>query len=534
MALERLSMEMNMGKILNKLKKDNSEIFINQQECMLINNVKVYKQNESCFKPDTLYVMESANLLNLPPEIKCVNILCIGKINNPLEKAQKLNINMLVLNDNVNIEEVVEEIQTILDKYRKLLQNTAILFELLAEGKGLQKIINKGYEMLGNMVLLSDMSMSVVLRSENAKMDDDLKKWIYEDPIENYNNFYIKEREKRGFEKSYRSKAPTYISKDIDRYSYLSSNIFVDDKKVGHLTVIEFERNFEEDDYEVISLLCKIISLEMQKDRLICNSRGFLYEFLFLDLLEGRVKDPIIIEDRVKSLDIDLEENFYVFTIAVNQDEQANTNLPYIRNVLENMIKNGKFVIYNENIVCIITTSGDEKPLYKVDLKNLKYFLKNNKMQSGLSYCFNSLKDLQRYYKQSLKAIEMGIHLNKEEVIFSYENYVNYHIMDICSKHENLKTFCHPAILKLLEYDRIYHTDFTHSLYTYLIYEKNQVETSKALHIHRSTLLYRIKKAEEIMNVNLKNSGLVFNLLVSFKILEFIGEVEFIPYLGKE
>ncbi|MBV7276086.1 helix-turn-helix domain-containing protein [Clostridium sp. PL3] len=527
-------MEMSMGKILNKLKKDNSELYVNRQECILINNIKLYKQNQLNFKPDTLYVMKPSTILNLLPEMECVNILCVGKCNNCLEKAQELNINMLVLNDNEELEVAVDEIQNILDRHRQLLRNTAILFEMLAEGNGLQQIMNKGYEMLGNMVLLTDMSMNVVLISENAKMDDDLKKWIYEDPTESYNNFYVKQREKRGFEKSYKAKTPIYISKDVDRYAYLSSHIYVNDKQVGHLTIVEFERNFEEDDYELISLLSKVVSLEMQKDRLICNSRGFLYESLFLDLLEGRVKDPIIIEDRIKSLDIDLEENLYVFTIVVSKDEQTNTNLSFIRNLLEDMIKSSKSVIYNDNIMFLITASNDEKPLLKVNLKKLKNFLQNNKIHSGLSYCFHSLKDLQEYYKQSLKAIEMGIHLNKEEVIFPYEDYVKYHIMDVCSKNENLKTFCHPSILKLLEYDRIYNTDFTNSLYTYLIYEKSQKETAEALHIHRSTLLYRIKKAEEIMNINLKSSGLVFNLLVSFKILEFIGEVKFITCIDKE
>lgn len=523
-----------MGKIQNKLKKKNLELYINQQEHVLINNVTVYKQNQSNIKSDTLYVMDASTILNLSPEIKCLNILCVGKCVNPLEEAKKLNINMLVLNDNEDIELVVDEIQTILDKYQQLLKNTAILFELLAEGKGLQQIINKGYEMLGNMILLSDIGLNVILCSENAKMDDDLKKWIYEDPIENYNSFYIKEREKRGFEQSYKSNVPRYISKDVDKYAYLVSKIFIDDKKVGHLTVIEFERNFEEEDHEIIILLSKVISLEMQKDRLIANSRGFLYESLFLDLLEGRVKDPLIIEDRIKALDIDLEEKFCVFTIAVNQAEQVNTNLPYIRNVIENMIKNGKSVIYNDNILCLITIASDEKPLYKVDQKKLRNLLKSNKMHSGLSYCFYNLKYLKKYYKQSLKSIEIGIQLNKKEVIFSYEDYAKYHIMDVCSKHENLKAFCHPSILELLKYDRTHNTDFIHSLYTYLIYEKNQIETAKVLHIHRSTLLYRIKKAEEIMNVNLKSSGLVFNLLLSFEILEFIGEVKFIPRLVRE
>lgn len=517
-------MEMNVEVIFNKLKNKNSELYINDSEHMLINRVSLYKQNQSYFRPDILYIIKDSASPKLPLELKCANILCAGKCNNTLKIFKSLNINMIFMNDDTDSEAVADKIETILDKHQTFLQYTNILFELLSQDKGLQQIINKGYEMLENMILLSDISMNVILLSENAKIDDNLKNWIYEDRTENYNNFYIKNREKRGFEKANKSKCPIYIGKDIDTYAYVVSNVIVNNNVIAHLTVVEYEKPIKEEDYNIISLLCKIVSLEMQKDRFICNTRGFLYEYLFLDLLEGIIKEPLIIEDRIKSLDIELKENLYVFTIVVKKDEQINTKLSYIRNLLEDMIKNSKSVIYNDHIMLLITTSGDEEPLHNVDLEKLKNFLKNNKMHGGLSYCFHSLKDLKDYYEQSLTSIELGIHLNKEETIFSYEDYAIYHILHVCSKNENIKCFCHPSLLTLLEYDKRYNTDFTYTLYVYLNYERNQTETAKALHIHRSTLLYRIKKAEEIMKVSLKSNNLVFKHYISFKILEFIGE----------
>lgn len=517
-------MGMSIEVIFNKLKNKKSELYVNDHEHTLINHVRLCKQNQSYFRSDILYIINDSTLSKLSLELKCANILCAGKCNNTLKISNSLNINMLFMNDNTDSEVIADRIETILDKQQTLLQYTNILFELLSQGKGLQQIINKGYEMLGNMVLLSDVSMNVTLHSENAKSDDSLKKWIYEDRTENYNTFYIKHREKRGFEKSFKSRYPMYIGKDMDTYAYLASDVIVDNNVIAHIIVIEYEKPFKEEDYEIISLLCKIVSLELQKDRFICNTRGFLYEYLFIDLLEGRIKDPLIIEDRIKSLNIELKENLYVFAIVVKKDEQSNTKLSYIRNLLEDMIKNSKSVIYNDNIMLLINTSGDEEPFHKVDLETLKNFLKNNKMQGGLSYCFHDLKDLKDYYKQSLTSIEMGIHLNTEETIFSYEDYAIYHILHICAKDGNLKCFCHPSLITLIEYDKRYNTSFTYTLYVYLNYERNQTETAKALHIHRSTLLYRIKKAEEIMNLSLKSNNLVFKHYVSFKILEFMGE----------
>jgi DNA-binding PucR family transcriptional regulator len=46
------------------------------------------------------------------------------------------------------------------------------------------------------------------------------------------------------------------------------------------------------------------------------------------------------------------------------------------------------------------------------------------------------------------------------------------------------------------------------------------------LHIQRSTLLYRLKKIEDIMGVLLEEAEALLQLNMSFKILKFIGEFQ--------
>lgn len=517
-------MELSIEKIANRLKIKNSGLYVNRQERLHINHVKKYKADQGPHKRDVLFVIKESDLLALPDETECFNLLCPGRSPLLAEKARKLRANLLLVNQECDIDDIVDGVQAIIERYRQLLQDASDLFDLHAEGKGLQQILNKGYEMLGNIVLLSDTSMSVMLYSENAKSDDDLMQWIFEDKNENYNTFYVKHRANRGFEKSFNSREPVYISRDLDDYAYLAANIFTENKLIAHLVVVEYEKPFEEDDSEIIMLLCKIISLEMQKDNLVHHSRGYKYESLFIDLLEGRTKDPLALEGRIKSLDIDVGENLYVFTAVVDEYDRENTKLPFIRNLLEDVLKNGKSVIYNDQIVCLLSANGDEEPFGRVDLKMLTNFLKSNNMFAGISYRFHRLEALQTYYRLSLKAIETGRHVGKESIIFPYEDNVVFHLLDAFPDRENLGLLCHPSLMALIEYDKKNSTNFAETLYTFLTYEKNQIDTANALFIHRSTLLYRIKKAEEIMNVSLKDNTAAFKLLVSFKILKFLGE----------
>jgi sugar diacid utilization regulator len=528
-------MEMNINTIFSKLKYKNKEIFVNSAEPLPINNIKLYKDNQHNFMTNVLYVADEKNFLQLCSKNNCDNILCTVKSgNNSFNQDAYAGKNVLFLYDEVLDDVLIEELEEILNHFLEFLKNAQELFLLLVDNKGIQKILDKGYELLGNLIVFSDTSMCVVFCSDNVLIDEELKNWLYDDSLNRYNKFYLKHKKERGFEKSYKSKIPVYVSKEVDDYAHLASKVFIEERLVGYLTVIESERKIEEDDYDIISVLCNVISLELQKNREVRNERGFYYERLFVELLEERIKDPLIIDDKIKHLDLQLKENLYVFVFQVSQEELANTNFAYIRNIIEDLITGFKTVIYNDQIIGIISISENKDLFEDFDLMRLKLFLKNNKMNCGISFCFYKIKHLSSAYKQSLKAIEMGTHLNSEERIFNYEDFANYHMMSICSIVDDVKSFCHPFVLKLLEYDRTFHSELVPSLYMYLLCEKNQRNTANVLHVHRSTLLYRIKRAEEIMNLNLKNGNTVFNLLCSFKILEFLGEIDYKDYLDIE
>ena len=113
--------------------------------------------------------------------------------------------------------------------------------------------------------------------------------------------------------------------------------------------------------------------------------------------------------------------------------------------------------------------------------------------------------------------------LNKEDYFYLYEEYAIYHFAESRSPGENLKNDCHPALLKLIDYDRENRTDYAHSLYIYIVHSKNITESAKALSIHRNTMFYRMEKIESLMNININNSNTLLHLHLSFKILELLN-----------
>jgi len=66
--------------------------------------------------------------------------------------------------------------------------------------------------------------------------------------------------------------------------------------------------------------------------------------------------------------------------------------------------------------------------------------------------------------------------------------------------------------------------DLFHTLETYLDVGGNGVSTAETLHIHRSTLNYRLQRIAEIANVDLSDPVTRLNLQVAIKLLHLFEE----------
>ena len=69
------------------------------------------------------------------------------------------------------------------------------------------------------------------------------------------------------------------------------------------------------------------------------------------------------------------------------------------------------------------------------------------------------------------------------------------------------------SIQRLLEEDEEKHTDLYNTLKVYLICENNITLAAKKLHIHRNTLVYRLKQIEKCLDVDLNDTETSWDLL---------------------
>ena len=126
--------------------------------------------------------------------------------------------------------------------------------------------------------------------------------------------------------------------------------------------------------------------------------------------------------------------------------------------------------------------------------------------------------NLKQYYEQADIALKFGSP-NTGSINFCSDYIMNYVLNQV--KTHAKTSVVHPVIYLLKQYDADNKSELYDTLYQYLLNERNLVKTAESLNIHRNSLLYRIKKIKELIEVDIDNPRVRQYLLFSFQLYEY-------------
>ena len=105
-----------------------------------------------------------------------------------------------------------------------------------------------------------------------------------------------------------------------------------------------------------------------------------------------------------------------------------------------------------------------------------------------------------------------------------YKNLGIYKILLTLSDKEVMEEYLSDTVLPLYEYDSINQSDLVHVIRCYLAHNCSVKDTAQELIVHRNTVNYKIGKAEEILNKDLSDFQVRFELNLGFLLYEMNRE----------
>lgn len=130
---------------------------------------------------------------------------------------------------------------------------------------------------------------------------------------------------------------------------------------------------------------------------------------------------------------------------------------------------------------------------------------------------------LAKSYQQAIKTDEIIDNLvEDEQKILLYQNLGIYKILMSTTDTEAVQEFVQDTVKPLFDYDLAHDYDLVHVLKTYLENNASVQKTAEILFIHRNTVNYKIKKAEEVLRVDLSDMHVRTNLIIGFMAAQIV------------
>lgn len=469
------------------------------------------------YMPHILYVCEYNKDLKNISFIPNMNILCLIGEHSNLEKLSEEflpSINILFIK-NANTKAIYMELLKYFDTQCGTSLFTDTLLEILSFEGSIQSMVDHAYNAFGNPIFVFDAGFNLIAANweEAQKANAGLK--LIENKGFSNEEFKMANSRNHIHEKVRKSEVPIMAYNPELGYNQLLCTIDTQ-KDVGHIVVSAINQPLNSIDSQLLQILKKCIYQKLEKNEFIRNTKGFNYEYFLKDLLDGKIATAKPFLNRLDYVGKKFSGN--MFCLVIETARSYNTlNTFHIRSLFESHFPNSKTLMYNGEIIGILSIPNTHT-LPRKHIEQAMRICEENDLFAGLSNCFQNILELPEYYKQALRAIELGICTIDKPNMFLYEDYYLEHMKNIFMQKESSKTFCHPKMKLLLDYDKKHDSELAYTLYMYLIHERNIATASSEMHMHRNSLVYRIKKINSLIGDNYENYRERQYLILSYEI----------------
>lgn len=415
------------------------------------------------------------------------------------------------------------------DKYdnrdRLFADRSLKLYEALASGSGLQNILNIAGDMFNNPILVSDNSFKLIAHTGGPDVNDVIWKHIIENGY--FPNDYIQDilKDDEQYHKVFGDEPPFILSDNSTPNRFMAKMIVVKGKPVGFSTCLEYNRKITQQDMRLFEVFCKVVGAELRNDENIRQIRSHQYEYFISEMLSGAVKKAYI-DERIKQVGLKLKRNLYVL-VAEFEDEKMRRDyhMDYFKVMLEAAVPDSNCVVYKNSFVVLICRDENTLPS-DPSFEAISAKLQDHNMIGGLSHRFNYIEDMNTYYTQACEAVKLRKLFDEDRRLVYYGDVSCYHMLDIIHQAVELKSFCNPKLLDILEYDREHKSDYAKTVYYFLKSRMNPIQTAKRLNTHRNTIDYRIRRLQELFHIRFDQSE-ELSLNLSFYILRYLSLLPF-------
>jgi sugar diacid utilization regulator len=288
----------------------------------------------------------------------------------------------------------------------------------------------------------------------------------------------------------------------------------------GYIWVIADDRPLTDLDYMAIESGATIAALMMVHQEAVLSAEQTVKGNLLARLVQGEMSGRNVLTDQSLRFGVDLRQPYRAMLVEYPQATSQRILRLYrdVNNLFTAESKAALIGQYAGQIMLLAQTTEDPDKLIE-DFRSVTS--REGKARIGVSSVHDGARNVRVAYTQCREVLEITRRMHQHGPNVYFDNLGFLHAL----YHAGPKALeGNPHIPLLRELVKENQADLFNTLETYLDAGGNGVSTAELLHIHRSTLNYRLERIKDICKVDLSDPSVRMNLQVALKLLRLFEE----------
>lgn len=284
---------------------------------------------------------------------------------------------------------------------------------------------------------------------------------------------------------------------------------------LGTLALVDPDHRVTDENLFALSYGSTVLALELSHQRNVAEMELRLRRDLVDDLLSGTDNDSALA--RAEALGHDLHGQHYLVLVHSTGSAVAEA-VGRAATALDLHYIPGR----HAGMVVLIT---DRRPDPVALHHAIREHLDTTPVAIGISGRCDQPSHFAGAFADARRAINIRLRSRTPDGATAFDELGFYRLVDAAHTDGQVEEFMREWLGALLDYDRTRNTDLVHTLSQYLECGGNYDDSAAALHIHRSTLRYRLGRIREITGFDLRDVNTRFNLQAATRVWQFLSAV---------